>query len=156
MFKIEHFISLFLSIADVSPEPECKINPDCPSNLMCIQSRCQNPCRVNNPCGISQECIVRENSVACICPAGTITSTSGACQPITADVECKSDRDCPYNELCHQGSCADPCLFTTCGYQATCSAVNHQARCTCLQGLRGDPYTACEAESKYQLFLCMI
>lgn len=59
--------------------------------------------------------------------------------------ECEINEDCPSSDVCHQGSCQDACRFQTCGANAECSTTRHRARCTCLPGFSGDPYTACSS-----------
>ena len=141
-------VRLVLIIVELEPEPECRVDQDCPEDMTCNRERCINPCQISNPCTANQICSVQYHTVACLCPAGMVLKSSGRCDTITALTECSTDQDCPFDKLCHQGSCANPCSFTQCGHLATCSAVNHQAKCTCLPGLRGDPYRRCEKESK--------
>ena len=58
-------------------------------------------------------------------------------------MECYSDDDCGYTEVCYQGSCADACQITKCGANARCEASFHSARCSCPDGYTGNPQIAC-------------
>ena len=60
-----------------------------------------------------------------------------------ARLECYSDNDCAYSEVCHQGTCLDACLVTKCGANARCESRHHSAQCICLPGYTGNPQHAC-------------
>ena len=62
---------------------------------------------------------------------------------VEAKVECYSDNDCQYSEVCHQGSCADACLVTKCGANARCESSYHSGKCICPRGYTGNPQIAC-------------
>lgn len=57
--------------------------------------------------------------------------------------ECKSDNDCPYDKLCLNENCLNPCLSMSCGRGAECIAQNHHAQCRCPLGTQGDPLLSC-------------
>lgn len=50
--------------------------------------------------------------------------------------------ECPSNLACIQHKCTDPCPGS-CGVQAECHVLNHNAICTCREGFSGDPFTIC-------------
>ena len=58
-------------------------------------------------------------------------------------LECYSDNDCAYSDVCHQGTCVDACLVTKCGANARCESRLHSAQCICLPGYTGNPQHAC-------------
>ena len=62
---------------------------------------------------------------------------------VEAKLECYSDNDCAYSEVCHQGTCVDACLVTKCGANARCESRHHSAQCICLPGYTGNPQHAC-------------
>lgn len=57
--------------------------------------------------------------------------------------QCVVNEDCPNPDICQLGNCLDACRATTCGTNAVCTSSNHRADCKCLQGFRGEPFTAC-------------
>ena len=125
------------------------MDKDCPSKLTCIRGEsCQDPCLVNNPCSPSQQCVVTDTrsnlrSVACICPEGTLAGYGGTCETVEPMPECKTDYDCGAQEKCHQGTCILACKLVSCGRNAQCQSQFHDAKCVCLSGYKGDPYSAC-------------
>lgn len=70
--------------------------------------------------------------------------------------ECVVSSECPLNKACINEKCADPCPGT-CGQNARCNVVNHNAICSCSPGYTGDPFVGCsEPESKKLYFsICM-
>ena len=56
---------------------------------------------------------------------------------------CKSDLECPFHLACIDRDCQDPCLYENCGINAQCSVNNHQAKCECRPGFKGNPYQEC-------------
>ena len=58
--------------------------------------------------------------------------------------ECKTDFDCGSQEKCHQGTCILACKLVSCGRNAQCLSEFHSAKCVCLSGYQGDPYSACK------------
>ena len=62
-----------------------------------------------------------------------------------ADVECRSDTDCPLDKACEQLVCQDPCVVrgTVCGQNAVCRTQQHRPVCFCPDGWGGDPKENC-------------
>jgi hypothetical protein len=96
----------------------------------------QRPCDAH-PCGTNAECRQQGQAVSCICPKDYIGDPYSACRP-----ECVLNDDCPREQSCVRGKCADPCPGT-CGVNAECRVANHIPVCNCLTGHTGDPYGAC-------------
>lgn len=94
-----------------------------------------NPC-VPSPCGPNSDCQVRGESPACSCLAQFI-GTPPNCRP-----ECTINPECPSQFACINQKCKDPCPGS-CGANAECTVVNHNAMCTCSSGYTGDPFSAC-------------
>lgn len=91
---------------------------------MCIQGVCQPTCKTNSSCPDFQYC---QNNI-CI-----------------QEYKCISDDECQYNEKCTKNSlgqaeCVDLCRSAACGRNAECTAENHQFKCACAPGYRGDPF----------------
>ena len=57
--------------------------------------------------------------------------------------ECYDDTDCRVTEICNQGDCMDACRQKRCGNNAKCEHTVHDARCECLPGYTGDPFSGC-------------
>lgn len=57
--------------------------------------------------------------------------------------ECIINDDCPGYRACINRKCADPCV-NACGLNAVCSAVRHNAVCSCPDGYTGSPFVRCE------------
>ena len=57
--------------------------------------------------------------------------------------ECQKNPDCPQDKACLSEECVDPCSSTSCGKNAQCRTDFHRAKCSCEQGLQGNPYVAC-------------
>ena len=78
--------------------------------------------------------------------------------------ECKTDFDCGSQEKCQDGTCILACKLISCGRNAQCQSDFHSAKCVCISGYRGDPYSACskgmifsfEAQLSYQGITQMI
>lgn len=120
--------------------PECKTNTDCPSHQACINHLCQNPCS-NDRCGLFANCVTVRHHPTCHCPQGYAGDPQNQCfKP-----ECNSDNDCPYNKLCRNGHCRNPCDIgdVICGRGAECAVTGHRAYCNCPSGTQGDPRVAC-------------
>ena len=154
--------------AVIADDPECRVDADCPPSLTCMSETCKNPCITNNPCSSSQQCIVTNTqtsirSVACICPEGTLAGYGGRCEQgneltcllhqwmafwhfiftVIATPECSVDAECGFTEKCQSGTCIPACKLISCGKNAQCTAQAHNARCECLPGYQGDPYSEC-------------
>lgn len=62
--------------------------------------------------------------------------------------ECVVSSECPQDRACVKQKCVDPCPGT-CGANAICKVVNHNAICSCARGFTGDPFIGCNrAECK--------
>lgn len=94
-----------------------------------------NPC-IPSPCGPNSECQVRGESPACSCQSNYIGSPPN-CRP-----ECTINPECSGNFACINQKCADPCPGS-CGPNAQCVVVNHNAVCSCNAGHSGDPFSGC-------------
>lgn len=112
----------------------------------------QNPCRPS-PCGPNSQCREINDHAICSCMAGYI-GVPPMCRP-----ECVVSSECPLNKACISEKCADPCPGT-CGSNARCNVVNHNAICSCSPGYTGDPFTGCIVlDSKIfslSLFACFL
>ena len=73
---------------------------------------------------------------ACSCLPGYIGPPPN-CRP-----ECVINSECPANKACIQQKCGDPCIGS-CGINAKCDVVNHNAICSCPYDYIGDPFTQC-------------
>jgi hypothetical protein len=94
------------------------------------------PC-MPSPCGANAECREQNGAGACTCLPEYIGNPYEGCRP-----ECVINPDCPSNKACMTSKCKDPCPGT-CGQNAQCQVVNHQASCTCFPGYTGDPFRYC-------------
>lgn len=94
------------------------------------------PC-VPSPCGANAECREQNGAGACTCLPEYIGNPYEGCRP-----ECVVSTDCPSNKACMSSKCRDPCPGT-CGSNAQCQVVSHQATCTCFPGYTGDPFRYC-------------
>lgn len=56
--------------------------------------------------------------------------------------ECVISSECPQDRACVKQKCIDPCPGT-CGANAICKVVNHNAICSCARGYSGDPFIGC-------------
>jgi hypothetical protein len=95
----------------------------------------KNPC-VPSPCGPNSQCKVIGSQAACSCLPNYI-GQSPNCRP-----ECTNSAECPSNLACINEKCKDPCPGS-CGVNARCSVINHNAVCTCVVGYGGDPTVQC-------------
>lgn len=98
----------------------------------------RDPC-VPSPCGPFSICRNTGNQPSCSCSLGYIGSPPN-CRP-----ECVSNQDCISSLACISEKCKDPCPGS-CGQNAKCSVINHVSICTCFEGYKGDPFTACALE----------
>ena len=93
------------------------------------------PCQPS-PCGANAVCQVMNGHEACSCLPGYIGPPPN-CRP-----ECVINSECPANKACLQQKCGDPCVGS-CGINAKCDVVNHNAICSCPYDYVGDPFTQC-------------
>ena len=158
----------FSNTVETPIEPECRVDRDCPAKMACIEDRCQNPCLTSNPCGRNQVCTVEDSydgrrTVGCTCPPDQVSAGDNLCKTgstftrpnsninsppfqyssVEALTECSLHDECRDDEVCHQGSCQEACLFLVCGQNAECLAQGHRADCHCLPGYDGNPLSSC-------------
>ena len=89
-----------------------------------------------SPCGPYSVCELEGPRVVCSCQKGYFG------RPPNCHPECLVNGECPPNQACIREKCLDPCQGT-CGINALCTAVNHQAICSCPPGYTGDPFETC-------------
>lgn len=101
-----------------------------------------NPC-VPTPCGPNSQCRNVNDHAVCSCLSNYIGAPPN-CRP-----ECVVSSECALDRSCINMKCKDPCPGT-CGQNARCQVVNHNAICSCNLGYVGDPFVRClkEEESK--------
>lgn len=104
-----------------------------------------NPCQPS-PCGPNSQCKVIGSQAACSCLPNYI-GQSPNCRP-----ECTMNPECPSNLACINERCKDPC-DGSCGVNAKCSVINHNAVCTCIFGYEGDPTVQCSLIPQSKNFL---
>ena len=98
-----------------------------------------NPCDPS-PCGPNSRCMTSNDVAVCSCLPGYIGS------PPLCQHECVVSSECAPNKACHNQKCIDPCQGT-CGSNTKCQVYNHNPVCSCPEGLTGDPFVSCVAES---------
>lgn len=91
---------------------------------------------IPTPCGPNSRCTDVNNQPICACLSGYYGSPP-SCRP-----ECISQSDCSLSKTCINQKCIDPCPGT-CGYNAECRVINHNAVCQCPNYYTGDPFTRC-------------
>ena len=96
----------------------------------------QNPCYPGK-CGTNARCRVHNGLGVCSCEPDHFGNPYEACRP-----ECVVHSDCDRSKACERTKCVDPCPGV-CGLRAECRVHNHVPMCYCLEGYRGDPFTAC-------------
>lgn len=102
-----------------------------------------DPCNPT-PCGENSQCRTINGHAVCSCLTGYIGSAPN-CRP-----ECVVSATCDQNRACVRQKCVDPCPGT-CGANARCQVVNHNAICSCAIGFSGDPFVECRRiESKHK------
>lgn len=90
-----------------------------------------------SPCGPNSRCLLsQQGNAICSCLPG-YRGSPPACQR-----ECISNSDCVLNKACLNFKCADPCPGT-CGVDARCEVISHNAICACHPGYEGDPFVKC-------------
>ena len=95
-----------------------------------------NPC-IPNPCGSNADCSVNGDRYICKCIGEYIGNPYVSCRP-----ECVVNSECRRNQACTNQKCGDPCPGT-CGNNALCEVINHNAICSCPLGYEGDPFEGC-------------
>ncbi|KAF0298053.1 Neurogenic locus notch 1 [Amphibalanus amphitrite] len=132
------------------PFSYCRLVPQTPPPFEpqytnpCVPSPCatprpeqpQNPCYPGK-CGPNAQCRVHNDIGVCSCLPEYFGNPYEGCKP-----ECLVDSECDRSKACERNKCVDPCPGV-CGFRAECRVQNHMAICFCLEGYRGDPFTAC-------------
>lgn len=95
-----------------------------------------------DPCGRYAKCNVINDSPSCACVPG-YQGVPPYCRP-----QCETNSDCSNNLACMNEKCQDPCI-NACGQNAKCSVSLHVARCSCVDGLVGDPFISCHIPVLY-------
>lgn len=95
-----------------------------------------NPC-VPSPCGPNSICREIGEQAACSCQDNYIGRPPN-CRP-----ECTNNDECQNHLSCQQERCVDPCPGS-CGSNAICQVVQHNAVCSCPDGYEGDPLFGCQ------------
>lgn len=104
----------------------------------------ETPC-LPSPCGPHSHC--REVNYHAVCSC--VTNYFGA--PPNCKPECVVSSECSADKACANQRCIDPCPGT-CGLNARCQVVNHNAICSCDSGFIGDPFVRCVSQpSKHVL-----
>src|SRR5262245_10632938 len=94
----------------------CTLNSDCNSPLVCAFQRCHAQCQATRDCPKGQRCIQADRPFRVCqlssektckynseCPERQVCAVDGQCRD-----QCKADRDCVPEEVCTQGTCAEP------------------------------------------------
>lgn len=97
-----------------------------------------DPC-IPSPCGPFSQCRPVNGHAVCSCVANYIGAPPN-CKP-----ECIVSSECTLDRSCINMKCKDPCPGT-CGLNARCRVVNHNAICSCNPGFVGDPFVRCLKE----------
>ena len=150
---------------------DCPSKLACISESCQNPCKVNNPCSNSQKCVVIDS--QPSKSVACVCPEGAVFGSNGQCTqgiifglhvtiylyifcPLKLDAwcslyfnavqvrpQCVVNEDCQNPDICQLGNCIDACRATSCGINAVCTSASHRAECKCLQGYRGDPFTAC-------------
>ncbi|KAI4480699.1 hypothetical protein M0802_014155, partial [Mischocyttarus mexicanus] len=102
---------------------------------MDVQDAISKPCNPS-PCGPNSECRVVNGQSVCTCLADFI-GIPPRCRP-----ECSVSAECYPALACINRKCMDPCPGS-CGLNARCEVINHNAICSCQPGFMGDPLISC-------------
>src|SRR6478735_2512486 len=94
----------------------CSINTDCTSPLVCAFRKCHTACTTSRDCPMGQRCMASDrpfhvcqlpDETKCAynseCPSGQLCGVDGRCRD-----QCAADRDCVAEQVCSQGTCAEP------------------------------------------------
>lgn len=149
----------------------CRTHYSCGFEESCVNKACENPCNIAGVCGQNALCKPLNHDRECICLPGHEGDPRVQCTKLDIQEVCFHDKDCthgyycehtrciagcrtnencPYDQMCHQHVCRNPCEFSAaCGRQAMCTPINHHAHCSCPPGYTGDnPQVACELISE--------
>ena len=115
----------------------CTTDDECSDTDSCINQICKDPCA----CGEHAFCRVINHHPVCTCEDGYEGNPDVAC----VKIECKVDDDCLDTHACRNQKCRPVCGpgNLPCGGEAICTAISHEAVCSCPPGLEGDPYVTC-------------
>lgn len=89
-------------------------------------------------CGSNARCTMSEGRPVCSCFNLHMGDPLARC----VRVECQINDDCPYNKVCTNNRCVDPCTGL-CGVNTNCLTREHVPTCVCASGHVGDPFSAC-------------
>lgn len=119
---------------------ECRSDNECPYNKACINENCRDPCSSHN-CGRGAECLVQNHRATCQCPAGMQGDPLLAC----ISGVCQYNEDCADHEACDRLNrvCRPVCDDDTCAETANCIGQQHQPKCHCPPGTKGNPFVEC-------------
>lgn len=115
--------------------------------VLAVLEEPKEACRPS-PCGPYSQCREYLGYAVCSCLPGYIGAPP-ACRP-----ECVVSSECALNCACVNQRCTDPCPGT-CGINARCQVVNHNAICRCTPGYTGDPFVRCIPEQSKYWVKCM-
>jgi len=118
------FVLLSCSGSDAPPlaaiAEGCSINTDCTSPLVCAFRKCHSACMTTRDCPAPQRCMASDRpfhvcqlpdetkcSYNSECPSGQLCGVDGRCRD-----QCAADRDCVAEQVCTQGTCAEPVELT--------------------------------------------
>ncbi|XP_022668562.1 uncharacterized protein LOC111253451 isoform X4 [Varroa destructor] len=117
----------------------CLHDADCAGGYVCLDAQCRLACSRENDCAVGEKCVGSRCVHMCYsnndCPPKEACLSNGYCQ-----IGCRTNADCPSEETCSQNRCQNPCLIRgLCGPNAICTVRNHEAYCSCADGLVGNP-----------------
>ena len=135
----------------------CRAENDCATGQVCINSQCKcatgyklvgsscvdvNECDTKS-CHFTAVCTNTVGSFRCSCPEGTVGDGYSDPGCVSAN-ECEVNTNCGGQLACltrtnGAKACADPCASASCGPNAICTVIDHQASCSCPTATRGDP-----------------
>ena len=95
-----------------------------------------SPCSPS-PCGINAVCKELGGTGSCTCLPEYFGDPYTYCRP-----ECLMNNDCPFNRVCLNRKCTDPCPGS-CGVNTECRVINHVPICSCFAGYVGDAQIQC-------------
>lgn len=113
-------------------------------NILEPTTKCEDGEGVNEfgecvPCQASDGHIVDARG-RCVCNEERGFIARGEkCEP----AGCRADDQCDDTSRCINGKCIPACEAEPCGLHATCEAIGHRSRCTCITGYVGNPRVHC-------------
>lgn len=121
----------------------CHYNEDCPDDQAC--DRLNRICRLvcdSESCAETAYCRAINHQPKCYCPPGTTGIPDVDCSPISTQVECTSDDDCPHPFGCMNNLCKDPCsLSDMCAQDQDCRVLDTHPLRTMICECPSDTYT---------------